>query len=57
MAQQNSKPLKVLIPKVRQSCHVDTVVSESLRVLCKPESVEPSRNIFGHPAASTLSRF
>jgi hypothetical protein len=57
MAQQNSKPFKILVPKVRQSLYVDTVVNERLRVLAEAKSVEPLRDVFGHLAASTRSRF
>ncbi len=56
MAQQDSKPLKVLVPKVRQSLYIDTVVSEPLRVLAEAKAVKPLRDVFGHTAASTVSR-
>ena len=51
MAQQNSKPFKVLVPKVWQGLYVDTVVSERLRVLAEAKAVEPLRDVFGHAAA------
>ena len=57
MAQKHAKPFKVLVPKVRQTLDIDAVVGERPGVLTEAKSVQPLRDILGHPAASTLFRF